>query len=182
MHCRFNNSTPNKHTEMSLASLVSFMGWSSLSRVATGTARGPSTGPCCSGLTSVPPGPRWPPTNIGSSHNGMVLDFYVMAIAIDYAICYTIGYTIGFQKCYDMSYFICNTCNVHASLYIDTESLSTTTPMRIFQQAGLNSGAVKEATIVSWMFCGVYFTCQFLHTKDGLYHRYSMMLLYQGLV
>ena len=45
-----------------------------------------------------------------------------------------------------------------SSLYIDIESLSTTTPMQIFQQAGLNSGAVKEATIVSWMFCGNYFT------------------------
>ena len=44
----------------------------------------------------------------------MVLDFYAMAIAIDYAIGYTIGYTIEFQKCYDMSYFICNTCNVNA--------------------------------------------------------------------
>ena len=36
----------------------------------------------------------------------MVLDFYAMAIAIDYAIGYTIVYTIGFQKCHDMSYFI----------------------------------------------------------------------------
>ena len=24
----------------------------------------------------------------------------------------TIGYTIGFSKCYDISYFICNACNV----------------------------------------------------------------------
>ena len=68
MHCRFNNSTPNKNTEASLASLVSFMGWSSLSRVATGTTRGPSTGSCCSGLTSVPSSPRWPPTDYCSSH------------------------------------------------------------------------------------------------------------------
>ena len=55
-----------------------------------------------------------------------------------------------------------------SSLYIDIESLSTTTPMRIFQQDGLNSGAVKEATIVSWMFCGVYFTRQFLHTMKRI--------------
>ena len=33
----------------------------------------------------------------------MVLDFYAMAIAIDYAIGYTIGYTIGFPKCYDIA-------------------------------------------------------------------------------
>jgi hypothetical protein len=26
--------------------------------------------------------------------------------------CYTIGYTIGFSKCYDISHFICNACNV----------------------------------------------------------------------
>ena len=55
-----------------------------------------------------------------------------------------------------------------SSVYIDIESLSTTTPMRIFQQAGLNSGAVKEATIVCWMFCGVYFTRQFLHTMKKI--------------
>ena len=41
----------------------------------------------------------------------MVLGFY--AIAIDYAFGYTIVYTIGFPKCYDISYFIWNACNVN---------------------------------------------------------------------
>ena len=49
------------------------------------------------------------------------------------------------------------------AIFIDTESLSTTQPMRIWQQAGLSSQAVKEATPVSWMFCGTYFTCELLY-------------------
>ena len=36
-----------------------------------------------------------------------------------------------------------------SSQYADIESLSTTVQMRIWQQAGLNSTAVKQATIVS---------------------------------
>ena len=50
-----------------------------------------------------------------------------------------------------------------SSILIDTESLSTTHPMRIWQQAGLSSNAVKEATPVSWMFCGTYFTRELLY-------------------
>ena len=50
-----------------------------------------------------------------------------------------------------------------SSEYADLSSLSTTTPMRIWQQAGLCSQAVKHATIVSWMYCGVYFTRELLH-------------------
>ena len=50
-----------------------------------------------------------------------------------------------------------------SSQYADIESLSTTVPMRIWQQAGLNSTAVKQATIVSWMYCGTYFTRELMH-------------------
>ena len=46
--------------------------------------------------------------------------------------------------------------------FADLESLSTSTPMRIWQQAGLSCVAVKEATVVSWMYCGTYFTRQLL--------------------
>ena len=38
-----------------------------------------------------------------------------------------------------------------SSIFIDSTSLTTSTPMRIWQQAGLDSNAVKEATPVSWM-------------------------------
>ena len=50
-----------------------------------------------------------------------------------------------------------------SSDYADLSSLSTTTPMRIWQQAGLSSQAVKHATIASWMYCGTYFTRELLH-------------------
>ena len=50
-----------------------------------------------------------------------------------------------------------------SSQYVDLESLSTTTPMRIWQQAGLSSLDVKQATVVSWMYCGTYFTCELMH-------------------
>ena len=50
-----------------------------------------------------------------------------------------------------------------SAIFIDTESVSTTHPMRIWQQAGLSSQAVKEATPVSWMFCGTYFTRELLY-------------------
>ena len=50
-----------------------------------------------------------------------------------------------------------------SSCYLDLDSMSTTTPMRIWQQAGLNSAAAKEATVVSWMYCGVFFTREFLY-------------------
>ena len=49
-----------------------------------------------------------------------------------------------------------------SSIFVDTESVSTTHPMRIWQQAGLSSQNVKEATPVSWMFCGTYFTRELL--------------------
>ena len=38
-----------------------------------------------------------------------------------------------------------------ASLYVDLESLSISTPMRVWQQAGLNSAGSKEANVVSRM-------------------------------
>ena len=47
--------------------------------------------------------------------------------------------------------------------FADLECLSTSTPMRIWQQAGLDSTAVKEATPCSWMYCGTYFTRQLLY-------------------
>ena len=50
-----------------------------------------------------------------------------------------------------------------SSEYVDLSSLSTTTPMRIWQQAGLSSNDVKQATTVSWMYSGAYFTRELLH-------------------
>ena len=50
-----------------------------------------------------------------------------------------------------------------SSLYADLESLSTSAPMRIWQQAGLSAIAAKEATIVSWLFCNTFFTRELLH-------------------
>ena len=47
--------------------------------------------------------------------------------------------------------------------YFDTEYASTRVPMRVWQLAGLCSASVKQATIVSWMLLGVYFTREFLH-------------------
>ena len=47
--------------------------------------------------------------------------------------------------------------------FVDLESLSTSTPMRIWQQAGLSSAAATEATVVCWMYCGIYFTREFMH-------------------
>ena len=49
-----------------------------------------------------------------------------------------------------------------SSLLADISSLSTTTPMRIWQQAGLSSVSSKQATIVAWLFCGSYFTRELL--------------------
>jgi hypothetical protein len=45
---------------------------------------------------------------------------------------------------------------------VDMEALSTSVPMRIWQQAGLNSQSVKEATPVTWMYCGTFFTRELL--------------------
>ena len=45
---------------------------------------------------------------------------------------------------------------------VDIEALSTSVPMRIWQQAGLNSQSVKEATPVTWMYCGAFFTRELL--------------------
>ena len=50
-----------------------------------------------------------------------------------------------------------------SSLYADLESLSTSAPMRIWQQAGLSAMAAKEATVVSWLFCNTFFTRELLH-------------------
>jgi hypothetical protein len=50
-----------------------------------------------------------------------------------------------------------------SAIFVDLETVSTSTPMRIWQQAGLNSNSVKEATPVSWMYCGTYFTRQLLN-------------------
>ena len=46
--------------------------------------------------------------------------------------------------------------------FTDLDSMSTSTPMRIWQQAGLSSADSTEATVVCWMYCGVYFTKEFL--------------------
>ena len=51
-----------------------------------------------------------------------------------------------------------------SSQFADVDSLSTTVPMRIWQQAGINSVSAKQATIVSWMYCGTYFTRELMHT------------------
>jgi hypothetical protein len=50
-----------------------------------------------------------------------------------------------------------------SALYVDLLSLTTSQPMRIWQLAGLDSNAVKEATPISWMYCGTYFTRELLH-------------------
>ena len=44
-----------------------------------------------------------------------------------------------------------------SSIFVDSASLTTSTPMPIWQQAGLDSISVKEATPVSWMYCGGVF-------------------------
>ena len=49
-----------------------------------------------------------------------------------------------------------------SAIFVDPGSVSTSVPMRIWQQAELNSHSVKEATPVSWMFCGTYFTRELL--------------------
>ena len=49
-----------------------------------------------------------------------------------------------------------------SATFVDIKYLTTSTPMRIWQKAGLDSIAVKEATPVSWMYCGVYFTREFM--------------------
>ena len=46
-------------------------------------------------------------------------------------------------------------------IFVDSASLTTSTPMPIWQQAGLDSISVK-ATPVSWIYCGVYFTREFM--------------------
>ena len=47
--------------------------------------------------------------------------------------------------------------------YMDTNYVSTTVPMRLWQLAGLCSDSVRTATIVNWMVMGVYFTQELLH-------------------
>ena len=47
-------------------------------------------------------------------------------------------------------------------IYMDTEYISTSVPMRIWQLAGLCSDSVRAATIVNWMVMGVYFTRELL--------------------
>ena len=54
-------------------------------------------------------------------------------------------------------------CHWQSSRYLDLDSLSTTTPTRRWQQAGLNSAGAKEATVVIWMYFGVFFTREFLY-------------------
>ena len=46
--------------------------------------------------------------------------------------------------------------------FADLDSMTTSTPMRIWQQAGLNSAAATVVTVVCWMYCGVYFTREFM--------------------
>ena len=83
-----------------------------------------------------------------------------------------------------------------SSIFVDSTSLTTSTPMRIWQQAGLDSNAVKEATPVSWMYCGVYFTREFMfkmkktkspscvcdnETTENLQHFIFHCVLYQSI-
>ena len=49
------------------------------------------------------------------------------------------------------------------AFYVDLLSVTTSQPMRIWQLAGLDSNSVKEATPISWMYCGTYFTRELLH-------------------
>ena len=51
-----------------------------------------------------------------------------------------------------------------SSQFTDVDSLLTIVPMRICQQAGINFVSVKQATIVSWMYCSTYFTWELMHT------------------
>ena len=46
--------------------------------------------------------------------------------------------------------------------YMDLDYASLQIPMRVWQMAGLCSENVRQATIVSWMLLGVYFTREFL--------------------
>ena len=46
--------------------------------------------------------------------------------------------------------------------YMDFNYASLQIPMRVWQMAGLCSENVRQATIVSWMLLGVYFTREFL--------------------
>ena len=50
-----------------------------------------------------------------------------------------------------------------SSQFADLESLSTSAPMRIWQQAGLSAVAAKEATVVSWMYSNTFFTRELLY-------------------
>ena len=50
-----------------------------------------------------------------------------------------------------------------SSLFVDVDNLSLTSPMRIWQQAAMDSNSVKEATPSSWMYSGVYFTREFMY-------------------
>ena len=53
-----------------------------------------------------------------------------------------------------------------SATFVDLNYLTTSTPKRIWQHAGLDSIAVKEATPVSWMYCGVYFTHELMFRKN----------------
>ena len=53
-----------------------------------------------------------------------------------------------------------------SSLFVDIDNLSLTSPMRIWQQAAMDSNSVKEATPSSWMYSGVYFTREFMYKMN----------------
>ena len=46
--------------------------------------------------------------------------------------------------------------------YMDSDYVTTSVPMRLWQLAGLCSDSVRKATIVNWMVMGVYFTRELL--------------------
>ena len=58
--------------------------------------------------------------------------------------------------------------------YMDLDYASVQIPMRVWQMAGLCSESVRQATIVSWMLLGVYFTREFLYKMKKI----SSLLLF----
>ena len=52
----------------------------------------------------------------------------------------------------------CEAADMDSLHYLDTASLNLSTPMNIWIRAGLDSGQVRKATIVSWMTLGVFKT------------------------
>ena len=79
---------------------------------------------------------------------------------------------------------------------MDTNYVSTTVPMRLWQLAGLCYDSVRAATVVNWMVMGVYFTRELLHKmkkiqspqclrcdlseSENLTHKKSVKMFYQS--